>query len=140
MKRIVVSPFGSVRSRLNPGSTVTSNQRLQNRQIRDFFSELSPSHCGAGNLFCSRWGLWIPLKLPGLLRLPKLRHDLLAKSTFGTLALMPSMSALKGEADMAVRIRMSASDLRRTFPSPQLSGYTNIIRSGGLELHGVAER
>jgi hypothetical protein len=24
------------------------------------------------------------LKLPGLIRLPKLRHDLLAKSTFGT--------------------------------------------------------
>jgi hypothetical protein len=33
---------------------VTSNQRLQNRQMRDIFSELSPSHCGAGNLFASR--------------------------------------------------------------------------------------
>jgi hypothetical protein len=30
---------------------LTSNQRLQNRQMRDIFSELSPSHCGAGNLF-----------------------------------------------------------------------------------------
>src|SRR6476660_3872123 len=29
--------FGSVRSWINPGSTVTSNQRLQNRQMRDIF-------------------------------------------------------------------------------------------------------
>jgi hypothetical protein len=51
MKRIVVSPlrFGSEPDQ--SWLTVTSNQRLQNRQMRDIFLELSPSHCSAGNLF-----------------------------------------------------------------------------------------
>jgi hypothetical protein len=61
---------------------VTSNQRLQNRQMRDIFSGLSPKPSRCRESFCLRRGL--SLKLPGLIRLPELRHDLLAKSTFGT--------------------------------------------------------
>jgi hypothetical protein len=67
MKRIVVSPFGSVRSRINPGSTVTSNERLQNRQMRDFFQSFRQAIAVPGIFFAHVAGFGFPLKLPGLI-------------------------------------------------------------------------
>ena len=41
MKRMFFLHFGSVRSWISPGSTVTSNPRFKNRQMRDICLELS---------------------------------------------------------------------------------------------------
>jgi hypothetical protein len=55
--------------------------------MRDiFFRAVARAFAMPGIFFAHVAGrLWISLKLPGLIRLPKLRHDLLAKSTFGNL-------------------------------------------------------